>query len=209
MEFTRLGHTGLQVSRIGLGCMTFGDPDRGAHAWTLSEADSRPLIRQAVEVGINFFDTANIYSNGHSEEILGRALAEFAPRDEIVVATKVRNHWAKGPNRSGLSRKAIFTEIDASLQRLGMDHVDLYQIHRWDAATPIEETMQALHDVSRPARRATSVPRQWPPGNSPRPSRWRRAMAGRDSSACSRSGACCTGRKSVRWCRCASTRAWA
>ena len=147
MEFTRLGQTGLQVSRICLGCMTFGDPDRGAHAWTLPEADSRPLIRQAVEAGINFFDTANIYSNGHSEEILGRALAEFAPRDEIVVASKVRNHWGKGPNRSGLSRKAIFTEIDASLQRLGMDHVDLYQIHRWDAATPIEETMQALHDV--------------------------------------------------------------
>ncbi len=147
MHFTRLGHTGLQVSKICLGCMTFGDPSRGTHAWTLPEADSRPLIRQAVEAGINFFDTANIYSNGHSEEILGRALNEFGVRDELVVATKVRNAWRQGPNSAGLSRKMIFTEIDASLKRLGMDYVDLYQIHRADPDTPIEETMQALHDV--------------------------------------------------------------
>ena len=147
MEFTRLGRTGLQVSKICLGCMTFGDPDKGAHAWTLPEDQSRPLIRQAIELGINFFDTANIYSNGHSEEILGRALNEFALRDEIVVATKVRSHWRKGPNSAGLSRKMIFTEIDASLTRLGMDYVDLYQIHRSDPNTPIEETMEALHDV--------------------------------------------------------------
>ena len=147
MQFTRLGRTGLQVSRLCLGCMTYGEPSMGAHPWTLPEADSRPLIRQAVEAGINFFDTANIYSNGSSEEIVGRALREYAVRDEIVVATKVRFGWRKGPNSAGLSRKVILAEIDASLKRLGMDHVDLYQIHRWDPDTPIKETMEALHDV--------------------------------------------------------------
>jgi len=147
MEYTRLGRTGLTVSRICLGCMSYGIPDRGPHPWTLDEAASRPLLRQAVELGINFFDTANYYSDGTSEEIVGRALREFARRDEIVVATKVRFGLRKGPNIGGLSRKAIFQEIDASLQRLGMDHVDLYQIHRWDPDTPIEETMEALHDV--------------------------------------------------------------
>ena len=147
MEFTRLGRTGLNVSRICLGCMTYGVPERGAHPWTLDEAASRPLIRQAVELGINFFDTANAYSDGTSEEIVGRALNEFARRDEIVVATKVRYASRRAPNVGGLSRKAILYEIDASLKRLGMDHVDLYQIHRWDPHTPIEETMEALHDV--------------------------------------------------------------
>ena len=147
MEFTRLGHTGLTVSRLCLGCMTYGVPGRGAHPWTLDEAASRPLLRQALEAGINFFDTANAYSDGTSEEIVGRALNEFARRDEIVVATKVRYASRQAPNIGGLSRKAIFHEIDASLQRLGMDHVDLYQIHRWDPHTPIEETMEALHDV--------------------------------------------------------------
>jgi aryl-alcohol dehydrogenase-like predicted oxidoreductase len=149
MEYTRLGRTGLQVSRLCLGCMTFGDPARGAHPWTLPEEQSRPLIRAALEAGINFFDTANIYSNGSSEEIVGRALRDHARRDEVVVATKLRYGWGKGPNRSGLSRKVIFSAIDASLQRLGMDHVDLLQIHRWDPDTPIEETMEALHDVVR------------------------------------------------------------
>ena len=147
MQFTRLGRTGLQVSRLCLGCMTYGDPALGAHSWTLPEADSRPLIRQAIEAGINFFDTANIYSNGSSEEILGRALRDFAVRDEVVVATKLRNGWRKRPNSSGLSRKVVLAEIDASLRRLGMGHVDLLQIHRWDDNTPIEETMEALHDV--------------------------------------------------------------
>lgn len=147
MKFTRLGHTGLTVSRICLGCMSFGVPERGPHPWTLDEAASRPLIRAAVERGINFFDTANFYSDGTSEEITGRALRDFARRDEIVVATKVRFGLRNAPNIGGLSRKAIFQEIDASLRRLGMDHVDLYQIHRWDPATPIEETMEALHDV--------------------------------------------------------------
>ena len=147
MQFTRLGHTGLTVSRLCLGCMTYGVPARGTHPWTLDEAASRPLIRQAVELGINFFDTANAYSDGTSEEIVGRALRDFARRDEIVVATKVRYASRQAPNIGGLSRKAILFEIDASLSRLGMDYVDLYQIHRWDPHTPIEETMQALHDV--------------------------------------------------------------
>ena len=147
MEYTRLGRTGLTVSRLCLGCMTYGAPDRGAHPWTLDEAASRPLIRQALDAGINFFDTANLYSDGTSEEILGRALRDFARRDEVVVATKVRFASRRAPNIGGLSRKAILFEIDASLKRLGLDHVDLYQIHRADPETPIEETMQALHDV--------------------------------------------------------------
>ena len=149
MEYTRLGQTGLVVSRICLGCMTYGVPERGMHPWTLDEAASRPLLRQAVEQGINFFDTANSYSDGTSEEIVGRALRDFAQRDEIVVATKVRFASRQAPNIGGLSRKAILSEIDASLRRLGMDYVDLYQIHRWDPHTPIEETMEALHDVVR------------------------------------------------------------
>ena len=147
MQYTRLGSTGLRVSRICLGCMTYGVPDRGQHPWTLDEAASRPLLRQAVELGINFFDTANAYSDGTSEEIVGRALRDFARRDEIVVATKVRFASRRAPNVGGLSRKAICHEIDASLMRLGMDFVDLYQIHRWDPHTPIEETMKALHDI--------------------------------------------------------------
>ncbi len=147
MQYTRLGRTGLTVSRICLGCMTYGVPERGAHPWTLPEDQSRPLIRLAVERGINFFDTANSYSDGTSEEIVGRALRDFARRDEIVVATKVRFGARRAPNIGGLSRKTLFEEINGSLRRLGMDHVDLYQIHRWDPDTPIEETMEALHDV--------------------------------------------------------------
>ncbi|MFF4309013.1 aldo/keto reductase [Streptomyces sp. NPDC001507] len=147
MEYVKLGHTGLDVSRICLGCMTYGLPDRGTHEWTLGEAAARPLIRQALEAGINFFDTANVYSDGTSEEIVGKALRDFAQRDEIVLATKVHGRMRPGPNGGGLSRKAILTEIDHSLGRLGTDYVDLYQIHRYDHATPIEETMEALHDV--------------------------------------------------------------
>jgi 1-deoxyxylulose-5-phosphate synthase len=147
MEYTRLGKTGLKVSRICLGCMTYGVPDRGAHAWTLTEEQSRPLLKQAIELGVNFFDTANTYSDGTSEEIVGRALKDFARREEIVVATKVFFPMRESPNARGLSRKSIMTEIDASLRRLGMDYVDLYQIHRWDYKTPIEETLEALHDV--------------------------------------------------------------
>jgi 1-deoxyxylulose-5-phosphate synthase len=147
MEYVRLGRTGLQVSRITLGCMTYGAPDRGNHIWTMPEEAARPLIKQALELGINFFDTANVYSDGTSEEIVGRALKDFSTRDEVVIATKVFNRMRPGPNGAGLSRRAIFTEIDHSLRRLGTDYVDLYQIHRWDYETPIEETMEALHDV--------------------------------------------------------------
>jgi 1-deoxyxylulose-5-phosphate synthase len=147
MEFTKLGTTGMDVSRICLGCMGFGDAERWTHKWVLNEEASRPVIRKALELGINFFDTANIYSLGASEEIVGRALKEFAKREEIVLATKVWGKMREGPNGGGLSRKAILSEIDNSLQRLETDYVDLYQIHRWDYTTPIEETMEALHDV--------------------------------------------------------------
>jgi aryl-alcohol dehydrogenase-like predicted oxidoreductase len=147
MEYVKLGSTGLDVSRLCLGCMTYGVPSRGTHPWTLDEDQSRPLVRQALEAGINFFDTANTYSDGTSEEIVGRALRDFAKRDDLVIATKVFNRMRPGPNGAGLSRKAIFSEIDNSLRRLGTDYVDLYQIHRWDYHTPIEETLEALHDV--------------------------------------------------------------
>ncbi|NOU81995.1 aldo/keto reductase [Paenibacillus sp. LMG 31459] len=147
MEYVKLGTTGLDVSRICLGCMSYGVPERGTHPWSLNEQESRPFIRKALELGINFFDTANIYSDGTSEEIVGRALKEFTSRDEVVIATKVHGKMRKGPNGGGLSRKAIMSEIDHSLKRLGTDYVDLYQIHRWDPSTPVEETMKALHDV--------------------------------------------------------------
>jgi 1-deoxyxylulose-5-phosphate synthase len=147
MEYVKFGKTGLGVSRVCIGCMTYGIPDRGRHPWTLDEEKSRPMIKQAVELGINFFDTANVYSDGTSEEILGRALKEFTRREDVVIATKVHGRMRPGPNGAGLSRKAIFGELDNSLRRLGTDFVDLYQIHRWDPTVPIEETMEALHDV--------------------------------------------------------------
>jgi aryl-alcohol dehydrogenase-like predicted oxidoreductase len=147
MEYIKLGRTGLDVSRICLGCMSFGEPGRGNHTWTLDEEASRPLLARAVELGVNFWDTANVYSDGSSEEIVGRAIRDFANRDEIVLATKVNGRMHAGPNGQGLSRKAILTQIDNSLRRLGTDYVDLYQIHRWDYGTPIEETLEALHDV--------------------------------------------------------------
>ena len=146
---TRLGRTGLEISRLCLGCMSYGVPERGTHPWSLPEAASRPFIRRALDLGIHFFDTANVYSDGTSEEIVGRALLDFARRDEVVIATKVHGRMRPGPHGAGLSRKAILAEIDASLKRLGTDFVDLYQIHRWDDHTPIEETMQTLHDVAR------------------------------------------------------------
>ncbi|AEX53250.1 aldo/keto reductase [Rahnella aquatilis] len=145
MQYTTLGQTGLKVSKLCLGCMTFGEPDRGTHAWTLPEESSRPIIQQALDAGINFFDTANSYSDGSSEEIVGRALKDFAKRDEIVVATKV--YHAVTGLKPGLSRASIMQSIDDSLRRLGMDYVDLLQIHRWDYETPIEETLEALNDV--------------------------------------------------------------
>jgi aryl-alcohol dehydrogenase-like predicted oxidoreductase len=147
MNYAKLGRTGLDVSRICLGCMSYGGGSQGNHAWSLGEEESRPFIKRALEAGINFFDTANRYSLGSSEEILGRAIKDFARRDEVVIATKVYGRMRPGPNGAGLSRKAIMMEIDASLRRLGTDYVDLYQIHRWDHETPIEETLEALHDV--------------------------------------------------------------
>ncbi|MET8536558.1 aldo/keto reductase [Streptomyces sp. NPDC005065] len=147
MKYVKLGSTGLDVSPLSLGCMSYGVPHRGNHTWTLDEEESRPFIRRAVEAGINFFDTANVYSDGTSEEIVGRALADYTRRDEIVIATKVHGTMRPRPNGGGLSRKAVFTEINNSLRRLGTDYVDLYQIHRWDPHTPIEETLEALHDV--------------------------------------------------------------
>jgi aryl-alcohol dehydrogenase-like predicted oxidoreductase len=147
MDYVKFGKTGLGVSPLCIGCMTYGIPDRGRHPWTLDEDKSRPLIKQAVELGINFFDTANVYSDGTSEEILGRALKDFTRREDVVIATKVHGGKRPGPNGAGLSRKAIFGELDNSLRRLGTDVVELYQIHRWDPTVPIEETMEALHDV--------------------------------------------------------------
>ncbi|MDX6254590.1 MAG: 1-deoxyxylulose-5-phosphate synthase [Frankiales bacterium] len=149
MDYVKLGRTGLEVSRICLGTMSYGDPNRGSHTWSLGEDVTREHIGRAVELGINFFDTANVYSDGTSEEFVGRALRDVARREAVVIATKVHGRMHEGPNGAGLSRKVILTEIDNSLRRLGTDYVDLYQIHRWDASTPIEETLEALHDVVR------------------------------------------------------------
>jgi aryl-alcohol dehydrogenase-like predicted oxidoreductase len=157
MDYINLGKSGLKVSRIGLGCMTYGapatgEPKAGRHAWSLNEADSQPFLRQALELGINFFDTANVYSSGASEEVVGRFLKRNTRREAVVVATKVHGVMRDEPNGRGLSRKAIFHELDESLRRLGMDYVDLYQIHRWDYDTPIEETLEALHEVVKSGR---------------------------------------------------------
>ena len=149
MEYVKLGSTGLDVSRLSLGTMGFGDRERWIHQWVLDEEESRPVIKHALDSGINFFDTANVYSLGRSEEIVGKALADYAKRDEIVLATKVHGRMHEGPNGGGLSRKAILAEVEASLRRLGTDYIDLYLIHRWDYTVPIEETMRALDDVVR------------------------------------------------------------
>src|SRR6195952_2567569 len=149
MKYVKLGSTGLDVSAVCLGCMSYGEPEQGSQKWSLDEATSRPFIRQALDAGINFFDTANIYSLGSSEEILGRALKDFADRDDVVIATKLRHPMRPGPNGRGLSRKAIMTEVDHSLRRRGTDYVDLYQVHRNDHTTPLEETLQALDDLVR------------------------------------------------------------
>jgi aryl-alcohol dehydrogenase-like predicted oxidoreductase len=148
VDYVKLGRTGLDVSRICLGCMSYGDASRGGHQWVLDEEAARPYFKQALDAGINFFDTANVYSVGSSEEFLGRAIHDLGvSRDEVVIATKVNGPMGKGPNRVGLSRKAIFAEVDHSLRRLGTDFIDLYQIHRLDHRTPIEETLETLHDV--------------------------------------------------------------
>ena len=147
MDYVCLGTTGLQVSRVCLGCMSYGEPDRGGHPWSLGKEAAEPFFRQALDAGINFFDTANVYSAGSSEEITGQTLLSMVSREEVVIATKVHGRMRPGPNGQGLSRKTILAEIDNSLSRLGTDYVDLYQIHRWDYDTPIEETLEALHDV--------------------------------------------------------------
>jgi len=152
MKYTRLGKTGLEISALCLGCMSYGEPKRGPHAWTLPEEESRPFIQKAIEEGINFFDTANGYSAGSSEEILGRAIKDFGNRDDVVIASKVFMPMRRGRNAVGLSRKAILTELDASLRRLGTDYIDLYQIHRFDGRTPVEETLEALHDAVKSGR---------------------------------------------------------
>ncbi|WP_052852270.1 aldo/keto reductase [Streptomyces avicenniae] len=149
MEYTRLGGSGLRVSRIVLGCMSFGDPGRGTHSWSLGKDEARPLVRAAIEAGITTFDTANSYSLGDSEVLTGALLGEFAKRDEVIIATKVYGRMGEGPKESGLSRAAIHAQADASLRRLGTDHIDLYQIHRYDPEVPVEETMEALHDLVR------------------------------------------------------------
>ncbi len=147
MQYTNLGQTGLKVSRICIGCMSWGVPGQKFHPWVMDEAAGREIMKRAVEAGVNFFDTANLYGGGASEEITGRALNDFARRDELVIATKAYGAWGKGPNQGGLSRKALFQAVDDSLRRLGVDYIDLYQIHRWDYATPIEETLEALNDI--------------------------------------------------------------
>ncbi|AJD43429.1 aldo/keto reductase protein (plasmid) [Rhizobium gallicum] len=149
MEYRQLGRSGLKISQLVLGCMSFGVADRGNHAWTLSEDDSRPFIKEALEQGINCFDTANAYSDGTSEEIVGKLLREMVQRDEVVIATKVYGKMRNGANAVGLSRKAIIAEAEASLKRLATDYIDLYQIHFWDNSTPIEETLEALTDLVR------------------------------------------------------------
>ncbi len=149
MKHTRLGTSGLRISRIILGCMSYGDPNRGAHPWSMGIDDARPFFRRAIEAGITTFDTANVYSLGSSEEITGQLLREFASRDDVVIATKVAMRMGPGPKDSGLSRAAIMAQADASLRRLGTDYIDLYQIHRLDPAVPMEEVMEALHDLVR------------------------------------------------------------
>ncbi|MBL1224075.1 aldo/keto reductase [Enterococcus sp. BWR-S5] len=152
MDYVKLGNTGMDVSKLCLGTMGFGDPNSGFHEWVLEEKESLPVVKKALDMGINFFDTANIYSYGASEKILGKALNAYAKRDEIVVATKAYMKMKQAPNSGGLSRKALFYQIDQSLERLNMDYVDLYIIHRWDYNTPIEETMEALHDIVKSGR---------------------------------------------------------
>jgi 1-deoxyxylulose-5-phosphate synthase len=187
VEHTRLGESGLKVSRICLGMMSYGTPDW--REWVLDLEASRPLVRSAVEAGITFFDTADAYSLGVSEEVTGTLLRElFADRDDYVLATKVFMPFGEGANDRGLSRKHILSSIDKSLRRLGTDHVDLYQIHRWDPTTPIEETMEALHDVVRAGKAryigATSAPPACSPGSSPRPSTPPSSAAGPGSRPC-------------------------
>ena len=165
MQYTTLGSSGLKISRIALGCMSFGDTSRGFNEWALDDTAAEPLFRQAVELGITFWDTANAYGYGTSEEIVGRAIRTYARREEVVLATKVYFTMHDGPGGSGLSRRAIIEQLDDSLRRLGTDYVDLYQIHRFDPGTPVEETMEALYDSARKSARCSAC---WPTSASDR-----------------------------------------
>ena len=208
MKYVKLGQTGLDVSPICLGCMSYGDASRGGHQWVLDEEAARPFFKQALDAGINFFDTANVYSVGSSEEFLGRAIKDLGvDRDDMVIATKVHGPMRQGPNSGGLSRKTILTEVDQSLRRLGTDYIDLYQIHRLDHRTPVEETLEALHDVVQAGKvRYLGASSMWA---------WQFAKAlyladahgGRGSSACRTTTTCSIAKKSARCCHCASTRA--
>ncbi len=195
MEKTRLGSTGLKISRLALGCMSYGDPSsEDADEWALADDQAQPYFQQAIELGITFWDTANVYQAGTSEEVVGRAIQRYARREDIVLATKVHGRMHDGAGGSGLSRKAILEQIDASLVRLRTDYVDLYQIHRFDPETPVEETMEALHDVVRPERRAISARPRCTHGSSPSCSTPPASAAGPGSSRCRTSTTCCAAR---------------
>ena len=198
MQYIKLGTTGLDVSPIAIGAMTYGEPDRGHPVWSKGEDEARPLIRHALDAGINFFDTANMYSNGSSEEILGRALKDFGDRDAVVIATKLRHPMRTGPNGRGLSRKAVITEVDHSLRRLGTDYIDLYQIHRNDHSTPWEETLEALSDLVKAGRCGTSVRPRCTPGSSRRRCICSSRTAGRGSCRCRTTTTCSPARRSGR-----------
>ena len=198
MDYVNLGRTGLKVSRLCLGCMTYGEPGRGTHDWTLPEAESRPFITRALEAGINFFDTANVYSAGSSEEILGRALRDITTRDAVVVATKVHGPMHTDPNGRDLSRKAILAEIDASLARLGMEYVDLYQIHRFDPDTRSRRRLRRCTTWCARARHAISARRPCMPGSSAAPSTCHGCTAGPGLFRCRTILTCSTGRRSGR-----------
>ncbi len=209
MRYIKLGTTGLDVSPIAIGAMTYGEPGRGHPVWSLSEEDSRPLIRHAVEAGINFFDTANMYSQGSSEEILGRALRDFADRDDVVIATKLRHPMRSGPNGTGLSRKAIMTEIDHSLRRLGVDYVDLTRFIA--TTTPRHSRRPSKRSTiwSRPARCATSAPPPCTPGSSRRRCTFSASTVGPASCRCRTTTTFSPAKKSERCCRSVATRGWA
>ena len=198
MDYVKLGTTGLDVSPIAIGAMTYGDPGRGHPVWSLDEERSRPLIKHALEAGITFFDTANMYSQGSSEEILGRALRDFADRDEVVIATKLRHPVRSGPNGKGLSRKAIMIEVEHSLRRLGTDYIDLYQIHRNDHRTPLTETLEALHDLVKAGKVRYLGASSMPAWEFAKALQRNRRTAGRGSSPCRTTTTCCIARRNGR-----------
>ena len=198
MEYVRLGATGLKVSRLALGCMSYGDPTTlRAHEWSLNDDEAQPFFRQAVELGVTFWDTANVYQAGTSEELVGRAIKRYSRREDIVLATKLHGKMHDGPGGEGLSRKAVLEQIDASLARLGTDYVDLYQIHRYDPNTPAEETMEALHDVVKAGKAATSEPRPCTRGSSPSCSMLPTWSAGPASCRCKTSTTCSAAKMSL------------